>query len=64
MLFENFTLAHAERAAVERALKEAGGNKQKTAKLLNVSRSTLYRKLELYRLSDAEIVRILDEMAK
>jgi DNA-binding NtrC family response regulator len=40
-----FTLAHAERCAVERALRFARGNKRKAARLLGIGKTTLYRKL-------------------
>jgi two-component system response regulator AtoC len=37
---------HAERAAIERALRQAGGNRTVAARILGVSRATLYAKLE------------------
>ncbi|MFY9988538.1 MAG: helix-turn-helix domain-containing protein, partial [Chthoniobacterales bacterium] len=37
-----------ERAAIEAALAEAGGNLTEAAKRLGIARSTLYRKLEEY----------------
>jgi len=36
----------AEKKAIERALRHAGGNRTLAARLLGVSRSTLYLKLE------------------
>lgn len=46
-----FSLAHAERAAIERAMRYARGNKRKAARLLQIGKTTLYRKLRCY---DAE----------
>lgn len=40
----------AEKRAIKRALKHAEGNKIKAAKILNIHRATLYRKLEKYQL--------------
>ena len=39
---------HAERQALVRALERAQGNRSATARLLGVSRTTLYAKLEEY----------------
>jgi len=39
------SLDEAERAVIERALEETGGNKNKAAKMLGINRATLYRKL-------------------
>jgi PAS domain S-box-containing protein len=39
-----------ERSMIEKALKLTGNNKAKTAKMLNVKRSTLYYKLDYYKL--------------
>ena len=44
------TLSEAERAAIESALRKAGGNKSKAAAILGISRSRLYKKLEIYNL--------------
>ncbi|MFQ5649999.1 MAG: sigma-54-dependent transcriptional regulator [bacterium] len=44
------TLSNAERQAIENALKAAGGNKSKAAAILGISRTRLYKKLELYKL--------------
>lgn len=44
------TLGDAERQTIEKALKASGGNKSKTAVLLGISRTRLYKKLELYNL--------------
>jgi DNA-binding NtrC family response regulator len=44
-----FSLAHAERTAVERAMRYARGNKRKAARLLQIGKTTLYRKLRGYR---------------
>jgi len=42
------TLREAERAHIKRALAEAGWNKKETARMLEISRGTLYRKIEEY----------------
>ena len=39
------SLDEAQRAVIERALEETGGNKNKAAKMLGINRATLYRKL-------------------
>jgi len=44
------TFRDAERALVEKALKDADGNIQATARALGISRNTLYRKLNKYKL--------------
>ena len=44
------TLAEQERAAVERALAWAGGNRSLAARALGISRASLYQKLERFRL--------------
>lgn len=43
-----FSLAHAERSAIERAMRYARANKRKAARLLKISKTTLYRKLRQY----------------
>ncbi len=48
------SLAHAERTAIERALRFARGNKRLAARLLQISKTTLYRKLRCLDL-DAEL---------
>lgn len=50
------SLEESERMAIVRAIKEHQGNLAKAARALGVSRSTLYRKVERYRLDD--IVRL------
>jgi transcriptional regulator of acetoin/glycerol metabolism len=45
-------LENAEREKLRAALERAGYNRSHAAKLLGVSRSTLYEKLKRYRLSD------------
>ena len=42
------TLAEAERMVLEKALKKAGGNLSQAAKILDISRSTLYSKMSKY----------------
>jgi DNA-binding NtrC family response regulator len=42
------TLETYERAALERAMVEAGGSRLRAAKLLGIGKSTMYRKLEQY----------------
>lgn len=44
----DFSLAHVERSAIERAVRFARGNKRKAARLLRISKTTLYRKLRHY----------------
>jgi DNA-binding NtrC family response regulator len=50
-----FSLAHAERSAIERAVRFARGNKRKAARLLRISKTTLYRKLRHYDAIDDEL---------
>ena len=40
-----------ERTLIERALKQAGQNKAKAARLLGLSRSKLYSRMERFRLA-------------
>lgn len=42
------TLESTERSLIEAALRQAGGNKNQTARLLGIDRQRLYRKLEKY----------------
>ena len=44
----SLNLGDIERAAVERALGEAKGNKSRAARLLGLSRAQLYSRLEKY----------------
>jgi DNA-binding NtrC family response regulator len=44
------TLAEIEREAIAQALQHSGGNRQATARSLNIGLATLYRKLKEYRL--------------
>jgi two-component system, NtrC family, response regulator HydG len=46
----NATLADIEREAIAQALRHSGGNRQATARSLNIGLATLYRKLKEYRL--------------
>jgi len=48
-------LEEAERRLIRRALKATGGNIQEAAGLLRVSRATIYRKLERWRLEGREV---------
>jgi DNA-binding NtrC family response regulator len=45
----SFTLRDLEREYIERVLENTGGNKTEAAKILGVDRTTLYRKLEEYK---------------
>jgi DNA-binding NtrC family response regulator len=44
------SLEHAERAAIEQALQQAGGNKTRAARALGIASSTLYEKIKKYAL--------------
>jgi transcriptional regulator of acetoin/glycerol metabolism len=46
------SLEESERLAIVRSIKDNQGNLAKAARALGVSRSTLYRKVERYRLED------------
>lgn len=46
----SFDLASAEKNHIEKVLRHTGGNKTETARLLNVALTTLYRKLEEYKI--------------
>ncbi len=43
-------LEELERRAILSTLRQTGGDKQKTAKLLGIGKTTLYRKLKQYQL--------------
>ena len=43
------TMAEIERAAIQKTLAEAGGNKTEAAKILDIGVRTLHRKLDAYR---------------
>ena len=45
-----FDLASAEKIHIQKVLNYTNGNKTETAKLLNIALTTLYRKLEEYKL--------------
>jgi DNA-binding NtrC family response regulator len=47
-------LQEMERQAVERALRESGGNRRKAARALGMSERTLYRRIRKFGLSDAD----------
>jgi DNA-binding NtrC family response regulator len=51
--FEQMTLEEAERYLIQRALGKCDGNVSEAAKLLGVSRSALYRRLEAYGLKES-----------
>jgi transcriptional regulator of acetoin/glycerol metabolism len=46
----SFTLRELEREYIERVLETTNGNKSEAAKILGVDRTTLYRKLEEFKL--------------
>jgi DNA-binding NtrC family response regulator len=50
VLPQNATLEEIERAAIAEALRRTGGNRQATARSLNIGLATLYRKLKTYQL--------------
>ena len=50
VLLQSTSLEETERAAIARAVYGAHGNLAQAARSLGVSRSTLYRKLEIYQL--------------
>jgi DNA-binding NtrC family response regulator len=45
-----YTLSNLEREYIEQVLENVNGNKSEAAKVLGVDRTTLYRKLEEYKL--------------
>ncbi|UMZ72625.1 sigma 54-interacting transcriptional regulator [Natranaerofaba carboxydovora] len=47
----NKTLQTSEKSTIIKALKAAGNNKKKAAKILNIHRTTLYRKIDKYNIS-------------
>lgn len=51
--FEQMTLEESERYLIQRALGKSDGNVSEAAKLLGVSRSALYRRLETYGLKES-----------
>jgi DNA-binding NtrC family response regulator len=53
------SMADVERAAIEVALRDTGGNRRKAAEMLQIGERTLYRKLREYQLPVGELV--LDE---
>jgi DNA-binding NtrC family response regulator len=52
-------MADVERAAIEVALRDTGGNRRRAAEMLQIGERTLYRKLREYQLPVGELV--LDE---
>lgn len=46
----NFELSNAEKSHIQKVLNYTNGNKTKTAELLNIALTTLYRKIEEYKL--------------
>jgi DNA-binding NtrC family response regulator len=55
------SMADVERAAIEVALRDTGGNRRRAAEMLQIGERTLYRKLREYQLPVEELV--LDEAA-
>lgn len=49
---DNFNLTDNERVLIARALKQTNGNKAEAAKLLGINLTTVYRKMEKYRISE------------
>jgi DNA-binding NtrC family response regulator len=49
---DNFNLSEHEKLLIERALKHTAGNKAEAAKLLGINLTTVYRKMEKYRISE------------
>ena len=45
-------LTESERVLIERALKAADGNKSHAARILGISRTRLYNKIETYKIAD------------
>jgi len=46
------SLLDLEQRAVERALRDAGGNRRRAAEMLGISERTLYRRIKQFRLED------------
>ncbi len=55
------SLAHMEKLTIRRALRIARGNKSQAAKLLGLSRASLYRKLHKYGLEKESAQADVDE---
>ena len=51
--FRPMTLAQAEELAIRAAMKQADGNKNTAAEILQIHRTTLYKKLEEYKIASA-----------
>lgn len=49
-ILANFELANAEKSHIQKVLNYTNGNKTKTAELLNIALTTLYRKIEEYKI--------------
>jgi DNA-binding NtrC family response regulator len=49
---DNFNLTDNERVLITRALRQTNGNKAEAAKLLGINLTTVYRKMEKYRISE------------
>jgi transcriptional regulator of acetoin/glycerol metabolism len=45
-----FSLERTEKAQIQRALEACGGNRERAAKLLGISRATIFRKIREYKL--------------
>lgn len=48
-------MEHLERAAIQQALAEAGGNRTRAAEMLQIGRATLYRKMRSFGLEELEL---------
>jgi transcriptional regulator with PAS, ATPase and Fis domain len=55
--FELLTLEELEKRHIQRVLEVTGGNRPKAAKILGINASTIYRKLEKYKLDDSSRMR-------
>jgi DNA-binding NtrC family response regulator len=58
------SLPETERQAITAALTATGGERGKTARLLQISRTTLYRKMKEYKLGSGFVVRDRDSGAR
>lgn len=49
----SLALADVEKAHIQKVLQYTGGNKTETARLLNIALTTLYRKIEEYKITSS-----------